>query len=67
MWYDKAGYKSINAEKRLKEMDKPEAGLRWVWEPVEGVWFTWFDIHRVIHCDPCHDTCSLREVAHGDQ
>jgi hypothetical protein len=36
MWYDEASYKSINAGKRMKELDKPEAGLRWFWEPVEG-------------------------------
>jgi len=32
-----------------------------------GVWPTSFDIHGVFDCDPCHDTCSLREAAHGDQ
>jgi len=36
MWYDEVGYKSINAGKRMKELDKPDAGLRWFWEPVEG-------------------------------
>lgn len=36
MWYDQADYKCINAWKKMKELGKPEEGLRWFWEPVEG-------------------------------
>jgi hypothetical protein len=44
MWHDQAGYKCVNAGKRLKELDKPEEALRWFWEPVEGS-----GLHGLIH------------------
>jgi len=44
MWYDEADYKSINAGKRMKELDKPEEGLRRFWEPVEG-----YGLHDLIY------------------
>ena len=36
MWHDQTGYMCINVGKKMKELGKPEAGLRWFWEPVEG-------------------------------
>ncbi|RHN61909.1 hypothetical protein MtrunA17_Chr4g0041731 [Medicago truncatula] len=36
MWHDQTDYKCINAGEKMKELGKPEAGLRWFWEPVEG-------------------------------
>jgi len=36
MWYDEVDYKCINAGKKMKELGKPEEGLRWFWEDVEG-------------------------------
>nr|ABN08710.1 IMP dehydrogenase/GMP reductase, related [Medicago truncatula] len=36
MWHDQTGYKCINAGKKMKELGKPETGLRWFWELVEG-------------------------------
>jgi hypothetical protein len=36
MWYDEAEYKCINAGEKMKDLGKPEEGLRWFWESVEG-------------------------------
>jgi len=36
MWYDEVDYKCINAGKKMKELGKPDEGLRWFWEAVEG-------------------------------
>jgi len=33
MWYDRE-YKCIKARKKLRELGKPEEGLRWFWDPV---------------------------------
>jgi len=35
MWYD-GEYKCINAGRKLRELGKPEEGLRWFWDPVEA-------------------------------
>ena len=35
MWYD-GEYRCINAGKKLRELGKPEDGLRWFWDPVEA-------------------------------
>jgi len=33
MWYD-GEYKCTNAGRKLRELGKPEEGLRWFWDPV---------------------------------
>jgi len=35
MWYD-GEYKCINAGRKVRELSKPEKGLRWFWDPVEA-------------------------------
>jgi len=35
MWHD-GEYKCINAGKKVRELDIPENGLRWFWNPVEA-------------------------------
>ena len=36
MLYDEAEYKCINAGKKMKELGKPDEGLRWFWDHVEA-------------------------------
>jgi len=35
MWYDQE-YHSVNSERKVRELSKPEETLRWFWDPVEA-------------------------------